>query len=186
MPRFVCAPDSFKGSLSSPEAAAAMARGIRAACPDAEIDECPIADGGEGTVATIVCATRGTYMTSAAHDPLGRPIEATWGWVGDPADRTAVVEMAAASGLTLLTPEERDPMRTSSFGTGELIAAAAQAGARRVILGLGGSATNDGGCGAAMALGVRFYDATGAAIDVKLTKDPREATVVATPPPVAA
>lgn len=165
MRRYICAPDSFKGSLSAPAAAAAMAAGIRAGCPDAEIDECPIADGGEGTVEALVRATGGELRSSRVSDPLGRPIDATWGLLGGQRTPTAVVEVAAASGLTLLETRERDATKTSTFGTGQLMDAAARAGARRVILGLGGSATTDGGGGAAMALGVRFYDAHGIKLD---------------------
>ncbi|MEE2885805.1 MAG: glycerate kinase [Planctomycetota bacterium] len=165
MRRYLCAPDSFKGSLSAPAAGAAMASGIRASFPDAVIDECPVADGGEGTVEALVRATAGEFRTTRVTDPLGRPIDATWGLLGKQEVPTAVIEMAAASGLTLLEAGERDPTRTSSFGTGQLMLAAAEAGAQRVLLGLGGSATTDGGGGAAMALGVRFFDAAGAPLD---------------------
>jgi len=125
------------------------------------IDECPIADGGEGTVEALVRATTGEFRTSRVCDPLGRPTDARWGLLGGQDTPTAVVEVAAASGLTLLDEGERDATRTSTFGTGQLIDAAAQAGARRIILGLGGSATTDGGGGAAVALGVQFFDARG-------------------------
>lgn len=165
MRRYLCAPDSFKGSLSAPAAGAAMASGIRASFPDAVVDECPIADGGEGTVEALVRATAGEFRTTRVTDPLGRPIDATWGLLGKQEVPTAVIEMAAASGLTLLEAGERDPTRTSSFGTGQLMVAAAEAGAQRILLGLGGSATTDGGGGAAMALGVRFFDAAGVPLD---------------------
>lgn len=161
MRRYLCAPDSFKGSLSAPAACAAMATGIRASFPDAVVDECPVADGGEGTVEALVRATAGEFRTSRVTDPLGRPIDAKWGLLGKQDVPTAVIEVAAASGLTLVEAGERDPTRTSSFGTGQLMVAAAEAGAQRIVLGLGGSATTDGGGGAAMALGIQFLDAAG-------------------------
>jgi glycerate kinase len=155
----VVAPDSFKGSLSAPEAAAAMERGVRAAWPDARIVKVPIADGGEGTVEALVEATGGRYETMEVRGPLGRPVEARWGVLGD--GRTAVVEMAAASGLTLVPEGRRDPRVASTFGTGQLLRAALDAGYRHVVVGIGGSATNDGGSGMAKALGVRFLDGRG-------------------------
>jgi glycerate kinase len=118
----------------------------------------PLADGGPGTVDALVRALGGEYRTARVEDPLGRPVVARWGWLPD---GTAVVEMAAASGLSLLPPSERDPRRASTFGTGQLLLAAMDAGARRLTVGLGGSATNDGGAGAAAALGARFLDAEG-------------------------
>lgn len=163
----LCAPDSFKESLTAPEAAAAMARGIRAALPDATVDQCPIADGGEGTVEALVHATDGMLHRTQVRGPTGESVDATWGVLGEAADNgtTAVIEMAAASGLALVPEAQRDPMRTSTFGTGQLMAAALDHGARRIILGIGGSATNDAGCGAAQALGVRFIDADGREIN---------------------
>jgi glycerate kinase len=149
--RVVVAPDKFKGCLPASEVAAAMARGVRAAWPGVELVEVPMADGGEGTVEALVAATGGTYVEATVADPLGRPVGAVCGRLGD--GSTAVLEMAAASGLVLLEPGERDPFRTSTRGTGELLRAAFDAGARRVILGIGGSATNDGGAGLAAALG---------------------------------
>jgi len=157
--RVVIAPDSLKESLCAEDAAQAVAEGVRCACPEAEVVLAPIADGGEGTVAAMVAATNGRECIADVTDPLGRPIRAAWGLCGD--ERTAVVEMARASGLELLTSAERDPMRTSTRGTGELIAAALNAGARRIVVGIGGSATVDGGTGMAAALGVRFLDAAG-------------------------
>ena len=124
--------------------------------PDAQLDELPLADGGEGTVHALVRATKGTIRTSRVHDPLLREVDAEWGILGD--GKTAVVEMAAASGLPLLAESERDPRITSTRGTGELILAAAASGAHRIIIGIGGSATNDGGAGMARALGYRFLD----------------------------
>ena len=148
--RVVVAPDSFKGSASAAEAAHAMARGVRAVFPDAEVLALPIADGGEGTVEALVAATGGRLETRAVKGPRGEPIAARWGVLGDGA--TAVVETAAASGLTLLPPDRRDPRVTTTFGTGELLRAALDAGLRKVVVGLGGSATNDGGAGLAQAL----------------------------------
>ncbi|HEX9011127.1 MAG TPA: glycerate kinase [Holophagaceae bacterium] len=157
--RIVVAPDSFKGSLSAVGAARAMARGIRAVFPEAEVVELPIADGGEGTVEALVAATGGSLRRTVVHGPLGERVEATWGLLGD--GRTAVIEMAAASGLTLVPEGRRDPGLASTFGTGELVLAALDAGFRRLLLGIGGSATNDGGTGLARALGVRFLDEAG-------------------------
>jgi glycerate kinase len=155
----VVAPDSFKGSLSAVEAAAAMERGVRAAWPDARVVKIPIADGGEGTVEAMVSATGGRYETRTVRGPLGRPVEARWGVLGD--GRTAVVEMAAASGLTLVPEGRRDPRVATTHGTGQLIRAALDAGFRHIVVGIGGSATNDGGSGMARALGVRFLDGRG-------------------------
>jgi glycerate kinase len=158
--RFLVAPDSFKGSLSALEVARAMERGIRAVFPGAQVDMIPIADGGEGTVESLVLATGGHLEHTVVGDPLARPVRAAWGILGD--GRTAVVEMAAASGLPLLLPAERNPLVTSTCGTGQLIRAVLDRGLRRIIVGIGGSATNDGGTGMASALGVRFLDPAGA------------------------
>lgn len=159
--KIVIAPDSFKESLGAAEVAAAIARGWRSVCPDAEIVLKPMADGGEGTVDVLLAATGGTRRASRVAGPLGEPLLAHWGWLDD---ATAVIEMAAASGLHRVPPARRDIDRACSRGTGELIRAALDAGARRLILGLGGSATNDGGSGLLRALGVRFLDAAGAAL----------------------
>ncbi|CAN5213106.1 glycerate kinase [soil metagenome] len=153
------APQSFKGSADAVVVAAAIARGIRRVWAEAEVDELPLADGGEGTVRALVVATNGTVRRAVVHDPLGREIEAEWGTLGD--RRTAVVEMAAASGLPLLSRVERDARVTSTRGTGELILEAAASGAERIVIGIGGSATNDGGAGIARAFGYRFLDAQG-------------------------
>jgi glycerate kinase len=161
--KIVIAPDSLKECLSAPEAADAIARGVRSAAPHADVLCVPIADGGEGTAATLVQATGGELRTCRAPDPLGRPVEAEWGISGD--GRTAFVEMARASGLELLERTERDPMATSTDGTGHMIAAALDAGARKLVVGIGGSATVDGGTGMAHALGVRFLNADGAVIE---------------------
>ncbi len=158
--KVVVAPDSFKGSLSAVAVAEAMARGVRAVYPDAEVIQVPIADGGEGTVDALVHATGGRVETAEVHGPLGEPVRARWGVVG--AGDTAVIEMAAASGLPLVPPARRDPRVTTTRGTGELVRAALDAGLRKLVVGIGGSATNDGGTGFARALGVRFLDAAGA------------------------
>jgi len=146
--RFLVAPDSFKGTFDAAAVADAIAVGIEAA--GGEADRCPVADGGEGTMSVLLGALGGELHTARVHDPLRRPIEASFGRLGD--GETAIVEMARASGLPLLAPDERDPERTDPFGTGELIAAAVAAGAQRVLLAAGGSATTDGGRGAIEAL----------------------------------
>ncbi len=157
--RVLVAPDSFKGSLSAVRVAAAMARGVGAVFPEAEVVQAPIADGGEGTVEALVTATQGRLLGTVVRGPMGEPVRAQWGISGD--GGTAFIEMAAASGLPLVAEGDRDPRRASTSGAGELLRAALDAGLRRVILGLGGSATNDGGAGLARALGVRFLDAQG-------------------------
>lgn len=156
--KLVIAPDSFKESLSAPEVAAAIARGWSRARPLDEILLRPMADGGEGTVDAVLAATGGERRECAVRGPLGAPVQAHWGWLEEGA---AVIEMAAASGLHWVAPQQRDATRTTSYGTGELIRAALDAGARKIILGLGGSATNDGGMGLLQALGVRFLDERG-------------------------
>ena len=157
--KIVIAPQEFKGSLSAVQAAQAMAEGLRRALPDATLALVPMADGGPGTVeAMVAAAENGRRMTAAAHDALGRPLAAAWGIIDED---TAVIEMAAASGLTLLTEDERDPRIASTYGTGELVRAALDAGCRRIIVGIGGSATNDGGAGMAQALGARLLDDAG-------------------------
>lgn len=156
--RIVIAPQEFKGTLSAFEAAAAMAEGARSALPEAELETVPMADGGPGTVEAVVAAEEGRTVRTTIRDPLGRPVEAHWGIIGG---RTAVIEMAAAAGLSLLTADERDARVASTYGVGELVLAALDAGCRRLIIGQGGSATNDGGAGMAQALGVRLLDADG-------------------------
>lgn len=165
--RIVIAPDSFKESLSAREVCAAIARGIRRVRPDARIDEVPMADGGEGTVDALVAATRGTTRSSRVTGPLGEPIQAAWGLLGGRTGE-AVLEMAAASGLPLVPPGRRNPLHTTTYGTGELMRAALDAGARRILIGIGGSATTDGGAGAAQACGIRFLDASGEPITTPL------------------
>jgi len=218
--KIVIAPDSFKESLSAPDTAAAIARGVRAACPDAEIVCVPMADGGEGTVAAVLQATQGQWRSTRVIDALGEPVDAAWGWIegrpqapgalpdaltgampdalagvlpvaladaladalpgglaaGGLADtaayaasvaalHTAVIEMAAAAGLEQVPPARRDALRATSHGVGELLRAALDAGAQRIILGLGGSATNDAGAGLLTALGVRILAADGSPLE---------------------
>lgn len=160
--RIVIAPDSYKGSLSARQVAEAMAAGVRRVLPEAELDLVPIADGGEGTVDALVAATGGEVRTVTVTGPLGEPVAAAFGLLSD--GQTAVIEMAAASGLPLVPPDRRNPLVTTTYGTGELIRAALDAGARHLIIGLGGSATVDGGAGMLQALGARLLDAAGAPI----------------------
>lgn len=228
--KIVVALDSFKGSLTAPAACRAVARGLRRALPEAEIDLCPMADGGEGTARALLDALGGEWRSERVEGPLlGMEVEAGWallaaergGGAGVPGDevpdggaeaartgrtaprqpgeaarpggaevettaagRTAVVEMAAASGLTLLTPAQRDPLATTTYGTGQLLAAAARAGAGRIQLAVGGSATVDGGVGAARALGYRFLDAAGEEIGPGGGEAVRVARIL--PPPALA
>ena len=152
------APDSFKGTLTAPEAAACMARGVRRVLPNARLVIVPMADGGEGTVETVLAATGGRQIACRVHDPLGRAAGAFYGLTPD---GTAVMEMAQASGLMLLAPRKRNPLKTSTRGTGDLIKSALDRGARRFLIGVGGSATNDGGAGMARALGICLLDSRG-------------------------
>lgn len=156
--KLVIAPDSFKESLSARRAAQAIAAGWRAVYPQAQIHLCPMADGGEGTVDAVLVATGGQRRELKVCGPLGQPVQAHWGWLED---GQAVIEMAAASGLHWVAPAQRDARITTTRGTGELVLAALDAGARRIILGIGGSATNDGGAGLLRALGVGLLDAAG-------------------------
>ncbi len=157
--KVVIAPDSFKECLSAPEVARALAAGVCQAAPDAQLVLTPIADGGEGTVRALVAATNGRTVTARVTGPLGNPVEAEFGLLG--AGKAAIIEMAAASGLHLLPPEKRNPLLTTTLGTGELVREALGLGARRILLGLGGSATVDGGAGFAQALGVELWDQEG-------------------------
>jgi glycerate 2-kinase len=185
--KVVIAPDSFKESLSALEVASALAEGVVEADPQAAVDLCPLADGGPGTVAAMVAATEGAFQSSDVFGPLGSPVRARWGLLGKPSgpslpgvvglsasvlpgDRlpgrgggatTAVIEMAAASGLVLVPVDLRDPMKTTTFGTGQLLRAALESGAGEIIVGIGGSATVDGGAGFAQALGAVFLDRAG-------------------------
>jgi glycerate kinase len=157
--KIVIAPDSFKGSISAGDLCVAIREGILRVFPKADVIQLPLADGGEGTVDNMVLASHGKKIMTQAADPIGRRIEVSYGVLGDGV--TAVIEMARASGLPLLKEQEKNPLTTSSFGTGELILHALEAGYRRFIIGLGGSATNDGGTGMLRALGMRFYDEKG-------------------------
>jgi glycerate 2-kinase len=161
----VIAPDSFKESLTSPEVAAALERGWRQGAPGSTSRRVPLADGGEGTVQALVEATGGRLETREVTGPLGDPVRAAFGVLGGPGPLTAVVEVAAATGLGLVPPGERDAGRATSYGTGELLAAALDLGARRIVLGLGGSASTDGGAGLVRALGVRLLDADDAELE---------------------
>ncbi|MCK9705927.1 glycerate kinase [Pseudomonas syringae pv. dysoxyli] len=155
--KIVIAPDSFKDSLSAQAVADAIASGLAEVWPHAELIKCPMADGGEGTIEALLAACNGELMSASVSGPLGALVNAQWGWLAE--SRTAIIEMAMASGLQLLTLAQRDACVTSTEGTGQLISAALDAGARRVILAIGGSATNDGGSGMLSALGARFLDA---------------------------
>ncbi|MYM22003.1 glycerate kinase [Duganella sp. FT135W] len=157
--KIVIAPDSFKESLTAMAVANEIEAGFREIFPDAEYCKLPVADGGEGTVQAMIDASGGKLVALKVTGPLGEPVAAFYGLMGD--GHTAVIEMAAASGLELVTPAQRNPLRTTSYGTGELIRHALNAGARRFVLGIGGSATNDGGAGMLQALGGRLLDAGG-------------------------
>lgn len=158
--KIVIAPDSFKESLTAMAVANEIEAGFREIFPDAEYLKLPVADGGEGTVQAMIDASGGKRIALRVTGPLGEQVSAFYGLMGD--GQTAVIEMAAASGLELVMPSQRNPLRTTSFGTGQLILNALNAGARRFVLGIGGSATNDGGAGMLQALGGRLLDATGA------------------------
>ena len=161
--KIVIAPDSFKGSLTALQVAGAIEVGLRRVFPDAAIEKVPMADGGEGTVQSLVDATGGEILTTQVVDPLSNSIEAEYGVLGDGV--TAVIEMAAASGLTLVPLDKRDPRITTTYGTGELIQAALAHGCRKLIIGIGGSATNDGGAGMAQALGAKLLTTSGKQIE---------------------
>ncbi len=155
--------DSFKGSLTSCEVADAFEEGVRSVLPDCVVKKVCLADGGEGTVEALVNTLRGEWVEVEVSDPLMRPVRARYGWVDE--GRTAVIEMASASGLTLLAEEERNPLKTSTYGTGQLIADALGKGCCNLLIGIGGSATNDAGTGMLSALGFRFLDAEGHLLD---------------------
>ncbi|KAF1007347.1 MAG: Glycerate 2-kinase [Pseudomonas fluorescens] len=154
--KIIIAPDSFKDSLSAEGVAHAIAEGLATVWPDAELVKCPMADGGEGTVESVLAACNGALRSHRVQGPLGDSVNARWGWLAE--SRTAIIEMAEASGLQLVPTGQRDACTSSTFGTGELIRAALDAGAERIILAIGGSATNDGGAGALQALGVQLFD----------------------------
>ena len=157
--KIVIAPQGFKAGIPGLQAAQAIARGVIAAVPDAETVLAPVADGGDGTLHALVDGTGGQVFTSMVSGPLGPQLEALWGVMGD--GRTAVVEMALASGLALVPQRRRNPRLTTTAGTGEIIREALDTGYTRIIVGLGGSATNDGGAGMAVALGARLMDSEG-------------------------
>lgn len=176
MTRILVCPNAFKGSLTAIAAAESIRTGIDRAVRDIKssdsdwtdnikVDLLPLADGGDGTLETLVAATSGTTVPRRVRGPLGRTVDAAWGRLGGSRSDTAVVEMALASGLALLLPADRDPRRATTFGVGELIRAALDSGCRRIVVGIGGSATNDGGAGMAEALGARFLDAQGRALE---------------------
>ena len=162
MYKVVIASDSFKGSLSSSEVARSVEHGLNSVCPDCECLKISVADGGEGTVEALKDTLGGQIFKCRVHDPLMREITASYAILGD--GHTAVLEMASASGLPLRAPEERKPLKTTTFGTGELILNALEKGCTHFLIGIGGSATNDGGMGAFEALGYRFLDADGLAL----------------------
>jgi len=155
--KVVVAPNAFKGTLTASQAAGAIARGVREVFPDAEVVEVPVADGGDGTVEALVDANHGEYRLATVEGPLGDSVQARYGLIDS--GRTGVVELATASGLTLIDKSRRDPRRTSTYGFGQLLEAARLAGVVEIIAGIGGSATNDGGAGMAQALGARLLDA---------------------------
>ncbi|KTB64954.1 MULTISPECIES: glycerate kinase [Pseudomonas] len=155
--KIIIAPDSFKDSLSAEGVAQAIADGLVQVWPDAQLIQCPMADGGEGTVDAVLAACNGELRRATVRGPLGEAVEARWGWLAD--SHTAMIEMAEASGLQRVPTGQRDACISSTFGTGELIRAALDAGAQRIILAIGGSATNDGGAGAMQALGVQLFNA---------------------------
>ncbi|HAE33364.1 MAG: glycerate kinase [SAR202 cluster bacterium] len=157
--KIVIAPQAFKGSLSALNVANAVQKGVRRIFPDAQILTCPVADGGDGTLETLVESSGGKIMETNVADPTGKPIVAQWGAMGD--GNTAVIEMARTSGLALLTLEERDPLNATTYGLGEIIVSALNKGFRKFIVGIGGSATNDAGAGMAQALGIRLMDREG-------------------------
>lgn len=160
--KIVIAPDSYKESLSATEVAQAIEKGFREIFPDAQYVSVPLADGGEGTVEAMIAATHGSAHSALVTGPLGEKVNANWGMSGD--GKTAFIEMAAASGLALVPPEKRNPLITTSRGTGELILQALDSGANNIIIGIGGSATNDGGAGMVQALGAKLCDANGTEI----------------------
>ena len=154
--KILVAPQSFKGSISAMDACSAMSDGVKKVFPECEVIMCPIADGGDGTLETLVEISNGKIHSCNVTGPLGNPIDSQWGAMGD--GYTAVIEMARTSGLALIDLDERDPLKTTTFGLGEIIVDALNEGFRKFIVGIGGSATNDAGAGMAQALGVGLYD----------------------------
>ena len=161
--KIIIAPDSFKGSISAPEICGIVKSGVLEVFKNAEVCEVPLADGGEGTMENMVYSSNGTIITIDATDPLGRKIEGSYGVLGD--NETVIIEMAQVSGLPLLTVKEKNPLITTCYGTGELIKHAIETGYRKFIIGLGGSATNDGGAGMLKALGIKFYNEQGVELE---------------------
>lgn len=162
--KFVIAPDSFKGGLTAKQAAEAMKTGLARVYPDADFTLVPMADGGEGTVQSLVDATRGKLITERVTGPLGNQVEAKYGILGD--GKTGVIEMSQASGIQFVNEQTRNPLITTTYGTGELILKALDQGISKLILGIGGSTTNDGGAGMAQAIGARLLDSAGNQIKV--------------------
>lgn len=154
--KIVIAPDSFKGSLTAIEIANALEQGVKEVLPEAIVEKIPMADGGEGTMQCLVNATQGTIYEKEVIGPLGEPVSASFGVLGD--QITAAIEMASASGLPLVSPEKKNPLITTTYGTGQLINAALDHGCQKMIIGIGGSATNDGGAGMVQALGIHLLD----------------------------
>jgi glycerate kinase len=159
MMKIIIAPDSFKGSLSAKQAADAIEAGVLRVVPDAQCVKVPMADGGEGTVQSLVDATHGRLVSAQVTGPLGTEVTAQYGLLGD--GHTAVIEMAAASGIQFINEATKNPLITTTYGTGELIRDALDHGVDELIVGLGGSATNDGGAGMAQALGAKLLDESG-------------------------
>ncbi len=157
--KIILAPDSFKGNLTSLQVAATLEKGVRRVLPKANCVKVPMADGGEGTVQSLVDATGGKFLRKRVTGPAGKPVSARYGLLAD--GKTAVIEMAEASGLPLVSGRQKNPLNTTTYGTGELMLDAVNRGAKKIILGIGGSATNDGGVGMAQALGVRFLNKQG-------------------------
>jgi glycerate kinase len=158
-PTFVLAPDSFKESMTAKEVCVAMEKGLRKVYPEANYVHVPMSDGGEGTVQSLVDASNGTLLTKEVLGPLGQPVEAKFGILGD--GFTGAIEMASASGIHLVTKETKNPLITTTYGTGQLILECLDRGMKQIIIGIGGSATNDGGTGMAEALGAKFLDRNG-------------------------
>lgn len=165
--KIVIAPDSFKGSISAKDLCSSISEGIKKEFPEATVIEVPMADGGEGTMENLIYATGGEVYTTLAKDPLGRKIKSFYGVLGD--KQTVIIEMAQISGLPLLTESERNPLIASSYGTGQLIIDALDKGYRNFIIGLGGSATNDGGIGMLKALGIKLYNQNNEELDDHVT-----------------
>ncbi|MGM0652191.1 MAG: glycerate kinase [Bacillota bacterium] len=157
--KIIIAPDKFKGSMTATEAAQAIARGLNSNFPDIQLKLFPLSDGGEGLVEAMAGATGGNILSTTVSNPLGEIVEASWAQINN--GQCAVIEMSAASGLSLLPPVSRNPGVTSTYGTGELIRAALEKGCSEIIIGIGGSATNDGGAGMACALGAKLLDKEG-------------------------